>query len=155
MSYFRMRRRLDGRVVEVTPLPSGLTLLPFTEETAKGSCALMTRVHVDGPGEIPFFAHWFGITMDEEYDPELVFLAADGDEVVGFCQCWTGNFIKDLAVDQTWRRRGLGTALLTRALSAFQSRGADYVDLKTDLDNKTAQSLYKRLGFIIVEEVLF
>ncbi len=158
MGYFRMRRRLEGRPVEATPLPDGITLLPFTRETGYAARELMRRAY-DGDlndCNISFDGWWSWLTGDAEYDYSLMWVAGDGDgKVVGFCHCWRDRFVKDLVVDDAFRRRGLGGALLTRALATFQSRNADYVDLKTDLDNRTAQSLYKRLGFIIVEEVLF
>ena len=158
MGYFRMRRRLDGRPVEPTPLPDGVTMLPFTRDTAYAARELMRRAY-DGDlndGGISFDGWWTWLTTDAEYDFNLMWVAGDTNgNVVGFCHCWSGNFVKDLVVDADCRGRGLGTALLTRALAAFTTRGAAIVDLKTDLDNYTAHSLYKRLGFIIVEEVLF
>jgi ribosomal protein S18 acetylase RimI-like enzyme len=82
-----------------------------------------------------------------------MFVAAVDGVVIGFCVCWTSAFVKDLVVDEAFRRRGIGAALLTRALAVFAARGATTVDLKTDTDNLKAQSLYRRLGFEIVERI--
>lgn len=115
----------------------------------------MRRSYPGGLGDngISFDGFWQWLTTDAEFDPALIFIAEADSDVVGLCHCWTGNFIKDLVVDAAWRRRGLGAALLTMALEAFAARGAASVDLKTDVDNLTAQSLYKRLGFEIVERI--
>jgi len=57
-----------------------------------------------------------------------------------------------LAVISHQRDGGLSTALVTLALRTFAGRGASFVDLKTEMDNSKAQSLYRRLGFIVVAE---
>jgi len=115
----------------------------------------MRRAYLGDLGDngITFEGFWNWLTTDPEFDPALVFIAAADGEVVGLCHCWSKNFIKDLVVDEPFRRRGIGAALLTLALEAFAARGVPYVDLKTDLENIKAQSLYQRLGFEIVERI--
>ncbi len=49
--------------------------------------------------------------------------------------------------------RGLAVSLLTKSLVACKKLEAPSVDLKTDVDNVIAQSLYRRLGFEVVERV--
>jgi len=136
-------------------MPAGIDLAPFTKVTAYDSRELMKRVYADGlnDGGISFDGFWEWLTTDPEYDPTLMFVATIGEMVVGFCHCWSVPFVKDLVVDPQFRRRGLGSALLTLAMAAFAARGATSIDLKTDIENETAQSLYRRLGFVIVERV--
>jgi ribosomal protein S18 acetylase RimI-like enzyme len=62
------------------------------------------------------------------------------------------SFVKNLVVDAAFRGRGLGGSLLTSALEEFARRGSAWVDLETEADNATAQSLYRQLGFVIVEQ---
>jgi ribosomal protein S18 acetylase RimI-like enzyme len=110
---------------------------------------LLRAAYRNGGGEIADFAVWWAqLRSDEEYHPELVFVAVDrGGQVAGVAQCWTSAFVKDLAVDQAWRRRGLATALLLHAFEVFWGRGADAVDLKVEADNPSgAERLYRRLG---------
>jgi len=152
--YFRMRRDLRLPIAPA-PLPEGITLLLFSKETAHAARELLKRIYPEGLGDnnIPFegFRDW--LTTDAEFDPSLMFIAAADEKVVGLCHCWSSAFIKDLAADPEFRQRGLGTALMTLALHAFKARGATSVDLKTDVENETAQSLYRRLGFEVVERV--
>ena len=55
---------------------------------------------------------------------------------------------------ESFRRRGLGEALVREALSLFHARGADAVELKVQADNPTrAWALYERLGFRVVERL--
>ena len=152
--YFRMRRDLTAPI-EPAALPHPLSLVAFNEANSRDCCELMNRVYGTGYGTQPesFEAWWATLTADAEYDPSVMFVALANGAVVGFCHCWSVPFVKDLVVDAAWRRRGLGAALLTRALQTFAARNATSIDLKTDIENTTAQSLYKRLGFVIVERV--
>jgi ribosomal protein S18 acetylase RimI-like enzyme len=151
---FLMRRDLTAPIPSAR-LPNGITLVPFTTETANTSRELMRRVYPDGLGDnnISFEGFWAWLTADSEYDPELMLVAVANRTVVGFCHCWRKAFIKNLVVEAGFRRRGLRAALLTFALEAFARRDARAVDLKTEVENIKAQSLYQRLGFLIVERV--
>jgi ribosomal protein S18 acetylase RimI-like enzyme len=148
-----MRRDL-GKPIAPAALPAGLRLIPFDIETARASRELMNRVYAEGFGDVVEFDTWWPwLTGDADYDPRLMFVAARDGEIVGFCHCWTGAFIKDVVVTPSARGIGLGAALVTMALLACKARGAPSVDLKTDVENVKAQSLYGRLGFEIVERV--
>ncbi len=154
IAHLRMRRQLSLPIA-AAPLPAGLGRVALTRKTAMPARELMRRVYDGELGDngISFDGFWDWLTTDPEYDPELIFVATAGGEVVGFCHCWSSAFVKDIVVDEAFQRRGLGAALLTLALQAFASRGASSVDLKTDVDNLTAQSLYRRLGFEVVERI--
>ena len=56
-----------------------------------------------------------------------------------------------LAIHPNFRNRGLGTQLMQYAFEALIAKGFKQVSLSVDQDNK-AVSLYKRLGFELVEE---
>lgn len=49
-----------------------------------------------------------------------------------------------------WRGRGIGGALVSEFISRVQARGAAMVFLEVAINNETALSLYKRLGFAAV-----
>jgi len=104
------------------------------------------------PGLIASFHDWFGnLTSDAEYDPALciVAVAADGS-IAGFVQCWTSNFVKDLAVAQNHRRMGVGAALMRHVFALFAERDAGHVDLKVEAGEDVARRLYQRLGMVEV-----
>jgi ribosomal protein S18 acetylase RimI-like enzyme len=150
--HIRMRRRLSLPIAPA-PMPEGIVLVPFGRETARAGREVMRRAYDGDLGDrgISFDGYWQWLTTDAEFDPALVFIADYDGEVVGLCHCWTSDFVKDLVVDEPFRRRGLGAALLTLALQEFERRGSTSVDLKTGVDNVRAQSLYRRLGFEVVE----
>ncbi len=110
-----------------------------------------------------FEDHWdfFTVPFEEwceyfigssEFDPGLVFLAEEGDELAGFSLCKnevrpnTGH-VGVLGVRRPWRRRGLGTALLLHSFREFRRRGRAKADLGVDTENLTgAVRLYERVG---------
>jgi ribosomal protein S18 acetylase RimI-like enzyme len=150
--WYRMRRSLAIPIAPA-PLPLGITLAPFDRTIAPACRELMNRAYAAGTGDVVDFDHWWPkLVADKEYDPTLCRVAMRGPDVVGFCHAWTSAFIKDLVVDARCRRIGLGAALVTLTLGDFLARGADHVDLKTDFDNLAAQALYRRLGFVIVDD---
>jgi ribosomal protein S18 acetylase RimI-like enzyme len=91
---------------------------------------------------------------EEGFDPELWFLAMDGDEIAGISLCrkqsWEDDnlgWVSSLAVRRPWRKRGLGLALLQESFNAFWQRGKKGVGLGVDAENLTgALRLYKKAG---------
>lgn len=131
--------------------PEGIVPLPFTPSIAADCRALMDAAYGVA---VPFETWWTSVSSVDEYDPSLMLAAViPGGGTVGFCHGWNVPFIKDLVVDAGARRRGIGTALLSSVLALYADRSAVSVDLKTEVTNVNAQSLYRSLGFTIVERV--
>jgi ribosomal protein S18 acetylase RimI-like enzyme len=129
--------------------PQGFAIAAFRPEYAEAVHALLNGAYAKGGGSVaPFPTWWEQLQTDGEYDPELVLLARhSGGALVGVAQCWTSAFIKDLAVAEEWRGRGLGAALLQHAFNVFWTRGAPWVGLKVDNDNPSgAERLYRQVG---------
>lgn len=135
--------------------PRDIRRVPFTpEHHAPKAHALLVKAYAKGGGSVePFDIWWPSLRDDAEYDPALCFIAVNGsDDVVGLAQCWTSAFIKDLAVDPAYRRKGLGSALLREVFRAFRERGASSVALKVQADNPSgAVRLYRAHGFEEIE----
>ena len=144
---------LDAPIADAQ-LPAGVSLGPFDFDTARNCRDLMNRVYREAFGDPWEFDEWWQwVTTDADYSADLMFVAVSRDAVIGFCHCWTGAFIKDIVVDRDFRGRGIAASLITTALVACKKFNSPFVDLKTDVDNVKAQSLYRRLGFEIVERV--
>ena len=150
----RMRRDLTGEVdPPVPPKGIGLKVLGAKLDIAlvKGAHSVLEAGYWEGGGGAPIFRQWWkALRKDYEFDPALVFLAIDGEGVVGMAQCWKSAFVKDLAVHPRARRRGIGSALMLAVFQEFANRGATHVDLRTREDNTNAQALYRSLGMDVV-----
>jgi mycothiol synthase len=105
------------------------------------------------------FEEWRRYTVDHlRFDPALYWLAEDGDEIAGFAlNNWHSSgdpqfgWVGSLGVRPSWRRRGLGTALLVHTFHDFRSRGATRVGLGVDGENTTgAVRMYERAGMSVV-----
>ncbi|KAK7682390.1 hypothetical protein QCA50_014595 [Cerrena zonata] len=58
------------------------------------------------------------------------------------------GYIAMLSVDKRYRRRGIASSLVQRAIEVMVRDGADEVVLETEFDNLAAIALYEYLGFI-------
>ena len=77
--------------------------------------------------------------------------ASDG-AVVGFCSYWRvvdEVHINNLAVLPTFRRQGIGRALLKRILTEAAREGATRALLEVRRSNEDARRLYETLGFTV------
>jgi len=97
---------------------------------------------------------------DPNFDPNLWFLAMDGEEIAGVCLCsptdWSilgYGHVSSLGVLRPWRRRGLGTALLRHAFCEMFRRGKSGVSLGVDAESLTgATRLYERVGMVVDQQ---
>jgi ribosomal protein S18 acetylase RimI-like enzyme len=92
-------------------------------------------------------------------DKEVVILVAEQDgKVVGYTYAGVEGWdymqlrgpagaIYDIVVDPSCRGRGIGRALLERAIAELAARGAPRVVLSTAEQNGAAQRLFARAGF--------
>lgn len=147
----RLRKHLSGPL-SAPAWPPSVHLRPVSAVAPEALHAILETAYANGFGSVPAFADWWpSIIADEEYDPELVFIAADEtDQPIGLALCWTGGFIKDIAVNQSWRGQGIGENLLHAVFATFEQRGLDHVDLKVMAANAPAIRLYHRAGMVEV-----
>lgn len=108
--------------------------------------------------EAPFeqdLQRWMHMIRNEEhFDPNLWFLAVDGDQIAGTSLCWPKSYedpemgwVGTLGVRRPWRRRGLGLALLQHSFLEFHKRGKPRVGLGVDAQSLTgATRLYLKAG---------
>jgi Acetyltransferases len=55
--------------------------------------------------------------------------------------------LEDMVIAEEFRQKGLGTELLSEAISFAKKRGCLRLTLLTDFDNETAIKFYQRAGF--------
>ena len=86
----------------------------------------------------------------------VIFLAEVAEKVVGFTQLFPSFssvragrafVLNDLYVDIAARRLGVARALLQAAADFARNEGAIRLELETDPDNRSAQALYRHVGW--------
>jgi mycothiol synthase len=158
--FFRMEIDLEEVEPEQPEWPNGIEVRPM----APGE----ERAVFDAIGDA-FADHWDFVPMDygeweheavraSSFDPTLWFIADGGGEIAGFSLCRSERrpgvgHVGVLGVRPSWRRRGLGLALLLHSFHELRRRGRDKVDLGVDGENTTgAVRLYERAGMRVTRQ---
>jgi [ribosomal protein S18]-alanine N-acetyltransferase len=79
-------------------------------------------------------------------------LASSDDKIIGYVLYWAlpGEAdIHNLAVDNDYRRRGIGSCLLRAVIDEATQQGLARVTLEVRRSNEAAQGLYHSLGFVV------
>ena len=106
-----------------------------------------------------------GYIAEEVLNEEnLILLGADVDsKIVGICFIVIRTprndalfprvcaYIDNIAVDENYRRRGIGTALYNEAVKRAKEREAEVIQLQVSEFNKAALDFYKSLGMTVWE----
>ena len=122
--------------------------LPLSEEYCHG----VFLVNKESLGE----EGWSEKLYREELDsPEKVYIVAveDDDSVIGFggfAQVFDEGHIMNIAVTQSFRKKGIGTSILTRMIDCGKQRGINAFTLEVRRTNVAAISLYEKTGFKLV-----
>ena len=158
-SSFHMLIEMEAPVPEAE-FPAGVTLRTYNPET---DAEVVYRAQNDsfrdhfGYVEEPLeegLKRWRYFWEHEGFDPSLMFLAVDGDQIAGINLCLPHAFdnpemgwVGTLGVRREWRKRGIGLALLRHSFNEFYRRGLRKVGLGVDAQNLTgALRLYEGAG---------
>jgi ribosomal protein S18 acetylase RimI-like enzyme len=137
--------------VMLADLPLGTTLdgLPAScevEVSPEPDDAWTARYHHRGRAYLPPVARKVLTSAEEQSFVRI----RDGGEVLAIARLslaggWAG--LTAVEVHPDYRRRGLGVAITAAACQEAERHGISRVFLQVEVDNATAQALYKRLGF--------
>jgi mycothiol synthase len=138
---------------EPPPWPDGITATPFRPGLDERTLhAVLEEAFLDHfrPRPIPFDVWSAQVLADQDFDPDLVLIARDGDDAAGAVVALTlpdAGCVVQLGVRRAWRGRGVGTALLVYALHLLAARGCESLSLGVDSESPTgAADLYRRVG---------
>lgn len=84
----------------------------------------------------------------ERYD---FFKAVDGGEIIGYIgmeRCLDEGNICNVAVEKSYRRRGVAFALMSDLISHAKEIGITKLFLEVNENNRAAIALYEKLGFV-------
>jgi ribosomal protein S18 acetylase RimI-like enzyme len=83
--------------------------------------------------------------------PVEYLLAYEGGRAVGHCSMWEGREgvgqVEDVFVHPAYRRRGIGVAIIHRAVERARAHGARPMVIVVDSANEPAKKLYAALGW--------
>ena len=157
--FMRMIIELSGSKQLTRPLPDGISIRAASSEDDEAIFAAHAESFAEHWGELPPDpVEWWRAHRDSAssgYDPGLWFVAAEGDELIGFAigrlerdeTDREYGYIATLGVRPAWRGRGVAEALLRHSFEAFRTRGLPYAALHVDAENTTgAVRLYTKVG---------
>jgi mycothiol synthase len=156
---FQMVRNLSEPIPELD-LPAGLEVRPVTTTDHRRIWDADTEAFQDhwNPSE-PVdddFTRWFA---NPDLDTSLWQVAWDGDEVAGSVMSFvyreenaalgiSRGWFDHVSVRRPWRRRGVASALMVRAMHTLRERGIAEAALGVDAESLTgALGVYEGLGF--------
>lgn len=95
------------------------------------------------------------ITWDIEANPEGIFVAEEGGRPIGYITTRLDHetrigWIPNLAVLPEHRRRGIGKALMERALKYLKEKGMEMAKIETLEQNEVGKKFYPKVGFVEV-----
>jgi mycothiol synthase len=152
----RMWRSLDGQLTPPS-WPDGIAVRTYVDADGERLHALLDAIYLDWDPDYTAIDHDDWLTFmaaHEDFDPTLWFICERDSELVACALHWRATdgdgWVKDIAVRETERGRGLGRALLHHAIRVYRDRGASRVGLKVDTSNPTgAIQLYESVGFVV------
>jgi diamine N-acetyltransferase len=119
---------------------------------------LVRRPDYFTPRRVEDVSAWFRERLD--HVSTAAWIAQEGDAAVGYLLMFVHERaqnpfrharrwceIDQIAVDPAWRRRGIGTALMTAALEEASARGVRDVELSSWAFNSDAHAMFQRFGF--------
>ena len=155
--YFRMR--IDLHETPSAPdWPAGCRLTPFVPGQDDRRVYEFIMEAFRWPGYTPpSFEDWHERMLNtESFRADLWFLLASGDdELVGTALCVDHGlygWVRNLAVAEAWRGKGIGTVLLQHVFSQFYRRGQPRIGLGVDGNNPDAYRFYERVGMMQVRQ---
>ncbi len=99
------------------------------------------------------------ILKDIEANEYRYFIAYDGEIQVAYCAVKPdykngGLFLSKLYVQQNMRGLGISKIMLDKAISIAKINNLDHIWLTVNKHNSKSIEIYKKLGFIIVDELV-
>ena len=148
--HFQMGIRLD-RPPPAPVWPEGVSVRTAVPAQDGRTIHQLVETAFARPGRTALtYDEWQGLMIRvDTFDPDLWFLAVARETLVGVCLGLTFpklGWVRQLAVDEGWRRRGLGTALLHHAFGVYHERGYERAGLAVDGENPDAYAFYQRVG---------
>jgi len=161
-------------VAQSVSLPAGITVrplsiidVPIAQSLMAGSFSLSRfclEPALAARGEA-VYTQWLTNAFSDPLHPPLGRVVECDGQFAGFT-LWTRDANVDIdvgcalasldlfIVGEHWRRRGVGTALLTDTLREMSEAGAEKVEASTWIGQTAAMATYQKIGFMVRENLL-
>ena len=155
--HWRMRIDFAGPPPEPR-WPDGCGFRIMQEADERATQALIEQAFTQPDRAAVSFEEWRRLLIErEDFDRSLFFVATCGGEIVGAAACYLfggmeEGWVRQLAVAEGYRGRGLGQALLRHAFGEFYRRGTHRAGLGVDAHNPSATKLYLGVGMHALEK---
>lgn len=131
---------------DATGKPGAFCVLATTWQAHGNELAAIRRTVFIEEQQVPEALEW-----DGEDASAMHFLAHDTEGMpIGCARLLPGGKLGRMAVLQSWRRRGVGMALLQAAIAACQARGDATVRLAAQVQ---AITFYQKAGFRVCSDI--
>jgi ribosomal protein S18 acetylase RimI-like enzyme len=90
-------------------------------------------------------------------NPGLNFVAIENGKIIGTCLCGSDGrrgYLYHLAVDPSYRRKGIGNALVERTLDALAEQGIQKCHIMVFGTNESGLAFWKNGGWITRPEIV-
>jgi ribosomal protein S18 acetylase RimI-like enzyme len=156
--------RPDLENIPDLPLPTGVEIRPVEPGHMRLIWEASNDAFRDHWGYIPDpWEDFESFMVDPDYDPSLLRVAWQGDQVAGMVLCFIDKdqnemygrkrgYTENICVRRPWRRQGLAKALIAASLFALKERGMTEAGLGVDTENTSgALHLYELMGYRVVK----
>lgn len=103
-----------------------------------------------------FARPWSRASFEQELTRNVAarYLVAELEgQVVGYAGAWIildESHVTNIAIEETFRGRGIGKQLTAGLMQYLSNLGAAYATLEVRVSNERAQNLYRSLGFVSI-----
>lgn len=164
--YSKIMRHNLGAALPPLTTPEGMVFEPWSEENDPEFMAIRNEAFADHWGSVPNTPEmWRARVIGRAFRPELSSLLRDtaSGDAAGFLT--TSHWEADteatglreahfglIGTRRPFRRRGVASSLIARALHAVAEQGFDFAGLSVDAANPTgAFGVYERAGFVATD----
>lgn len=153
-----MAERIQIRTLAAGDIPQVAQLYRLIMHGAYMGFGELSAGYSDGPGvpaERAYTKFEQSLTHKLTSESASVFLAVDGEQIVGFAsaivqetpadhiECW----LEDVGVHPERRGDGIGEMLVKQVFAWGASKGTKYFLLEVGFENRGAMKLYEKLGY--------
>jgi mycothiol synthase len=156
-TFMWMTCQIPSQPIQLTPLPDSLEVRAVSREQLPAIYAANEQAFSESYDSLESYEEWLSDLGGPDADTSLWVVAWKGDQIVGHVITTSdeeGAHTPWVGVRRSFRRSGVGKALMTRMLRRCQERGIRQADLGVTAENPgKAAHLYESVGYQVVKRM--